>query len=344
MSEQALQDQIIRQALELQRLSAGEEARALETVRDMERALRQLLATDELSEAGRREIAALIREAEQVIEGRFQTVAGQINTRELVLIVADHTVMAMTQAFPSANRPTPERLASLADSILIDGAPSSAWWQRQAQDTAFRFAREVRQGVLEGATNEQITSRIFGRGDEPGFMDTTRRGVRALVHSSIMTAANRARLETYRKNQRFAQGVRWLATLDSHVCRTCAALDGQAWDFDGKPLGDTSLDFQLPPAHMNCRCIASPIPKSLNAIFGTTGIDEAMTARARRASAQGPIADTTFAGFLTRQSAEFVEEVLGTRRAELWRAGKITITDLVSGSGRPLTLDQLQAR
>jgi hypothetical protein len=45
--------------------------------------------------------------------------------------------------------------------------------------------------------------------------------------------------------------------------------------------------------------------------------------------------------FLKRQSPEFVDKVLGKRRAELFLAGKLTLTDLVSGTGRELTLEEL---
>jgi SPP1 gp7 family putative phage head morphogenesis protein len=82
-----------------------------------------------------------------------------------------------------------------------------------------------------------------------------------------MSAANDARLATYRKNAKLIEGVRWLSTLDSHTCIICAALDGQAWDLDGGKLKGTAVDFESPPAHFSCRCVISPIPKSL-AEFG----------------------------------------------------------------------------
>jgi hypothetical protein len=47
---------------------------------------------------------------------------------------------------------------------------------------------------------------------------------------------------------------------------------------------------------------------------------------------------------LKRKGVEYQNEVLGVGRADLWRAGKITLRDLVSGSGNPLTLDQLRAK
>jgi hypothetical protein len=93
----------------------------------------------------------------------------------------------------------------------------------------------------------------------------------------------------------------------------------------------------------NCRCVATPIPKGIDEIFGTTGLDQQMQPQTR-ASKDGPTNAITFDAFLKRQSPEFVEDMLGAHRAAMWRAGKITLKDLVSGTGRPLTLAQLQAQ
>ena len=78
----------------------------------------------------------------------------------------------------------------------------------------------------------------------------------------MMTAANEARLATFRNNGRLFKGVRWLATLDGHTCPRCAALDGQAWDLDGERLPGTKVDFLAPPIHFGDRCVLSPIPKT----------------------------------------------------------------------------------
>jgi SPP1 gp7 family putative phage head morphogenesis protein len=224
--------------------------------------------------------------------------------------------------------PTTERLASLTKDVLIDGAPSSAWWSKQAEDTAFKFAAAVRQGVINGETNERIVARVVSR-DGTGLLDVARRSARTLVHSSVMSAANDARLATYRKNSRYIAGVRWLSTLDSHTCVQCAALDGQTWDLQGGKLGETKLDFQSPPAHWSCRCALSPLPK-LQFAGGT------------RASSEGQVdATTTFESFLKRQSPEFVDKVLGKRRAELFLENRLTLSDLVTGSGRELSLEEL---
>jgi hypothetical protein len=52
-------------------------------------------------------------------------------------------------------------------------------------------------------------------------------------------------------------------------------------------------------------------------------------------------ATTTFEDFLHRQSPEFVDKVLGHRRAAMFLAGKLTLRDLISGTGRELTLEEL---
>jgi hypothetical protein len=339
MSEIELQDAILRHALELQRLSAHEEAEAEAILRELERELRMLLQSQTLSEAGKREIEALVNEAEGAINARYGTIAGTLDTHGLVVLVSERTVEAM-QGLGAVRTLTAETLASLSKNVLIDGAPSKAWWDKQAEDTAFKFAAQVRQGVINGETNERIVARIVGKAAEPGIMDVARRNARALVHSSVMSAANDARLATFRKNARLIAGVRWLATLDGHVCPRCAALDGQSWDLDGQKLTGTKVEFQSPPIHWNDRCVLSPIPKT----FRDIGIDiDEPTDAGMRASSEGPVhGATTFQDFLKRQSPAFVEKVLGKERAAMFRSGKITVRDLVSGTGRELSLEELR--
>jgi len=64
-----------------------------------------------------------------------------------------------------------------------------------------------------------------------------------------------------------------------------------------------------------------------------------------RASSSGVVkGSTTFAQYLERQTPAFQDEVLGKGRADLYRAGKITLRDLVSGRGAPISLKELQRK
>jgi hypothetical protein len=332
MSEIELQDAILRHSLELMRLSAGEQAKAEGILRELERELKLLLMSRELSAASKAEIRALIAEAEAVINPAYAQAATSLDTHALALIVAERTVEVIEDVIPAnVLMPSQEVLASLTKDVLIDGAPSSAWWEKQGEDTAFRFAAQVRQGVINGETNERIVARIVGRGASRAFSPSLAATLVPWSIQSVMSAANDARLATYRKNSRLIAGVRWLATLDGHVCPRCAALDGQSWDLDGAKLTGTKVEFQAPPIHWNDRCVLSPIPKSFRDIG--LNIDEP-TDEGTRASSLGPVAGgTTFAEFFGRLSAAQQDKQFGPARAAMFRAGKITIKDLVSGTG-----------
>jgi hypothetical protein len=52
----------------------------------------------------------------------------------------------------------------------------------------------------------------------------------------------------------------------------------------------------------------------------------------------------TFEGWLSRQTQERQDDILGKGRAEMYRKGEITLNDLVNGRGRPLTIAQLKER
>lgn len=343
MTEQALADAILRNSLEILRLTAGEQSRVDQVMVELARELRDLVATGRLNSAQAREVNAVIRQAEEIITLGYQRAGATVDTYALAVVVAEKTQEIIEDAIPATVRlPSDALLLQLGKDVLIDGAPSSAWWAKQGEDLAFRFAAQVRMGIANGETQEQIVARIVGRRGEPGIMETARRNARALVHSSTMTAANRARLETFRKNSRIIKGVRWLATLDGHTCRRCMAMDGQAWNLDGEKLKGTKVEFNAPPIHFGDRCVLSPIPKT----FKEIGLDiPEPQVEGQRASSLGPISGkTTFDEFLKRQSREFIERTLGKERAQLFEQGKITVKDLVSGTGRELTLDELRRR
>ncbi len=91
---------------------------------------------------------------------------------------------------------------------------------------------------------------------------------------------------------------------------------------------------------MNCRSIEIPLTKT----FKELGLKTKEVEFTTRASDEGQIsAKTTFNNFLVRKGKAYQDEMLGKGRADMWRAGKITLKDLVDGNGRPLTLAELKA-
>jgi hypothetical protein len=92
----------------------------------------------------------------------------------------------------------------------------------------------------------------------------------------------------------------------------------------------------------NCRCSMIPVLKTWKEL----GINMDELSDNTRASMEGQVTDKTFADWLKRKTETdptFADRTLGKGRAELWRNGKITMDQMISG-GQPLTLSQLQAK
>jgi len=224
-------------------------------------------------------------------------------------------------------------LEKLVSAQLVEGAPSAAWWAKQSGDTSFRFAGIVRQGIVQGETNEQI----FRRTKE--LIDLAGRNSRALVQTSVMQAASDARVAIIDGNTDIYKGYRHLSTLDGHTTEVCIARSNLTWDLDGKPQGH-NLPFKPPPVHWNCRSVMLGVLKT----FKEMGID-LPEVKGTRSSAEGQVdQDTTFEAFLGRRTEAQQDAQLGVGRAELWRQGKITLRQLVDNSGNALTLSQLKSK
>ena len=321
-----MEDSALRFQLDLLRLSAGTVKRVLPILADLERELRGRLADPELTTYSKARLNALLADAKKAVADYYDQAQGELFP--VLEGVAQSTAKATVAAFATDIALAPEPyLVALAENALIQGATQKAWWAKQAADMAFRFNGAVRVGLASGDTNAQI---IRGVADQFAL---ARRNAAALVQTGVQTVANDARLAVFEQNADVILALKWLATLDSHTCPLCAARDGKRWETVSKAPIDHKLPFRNPPIHFNDRCIMIPVTKASAAPGG------------QRASQAGPVSrDTTFAQFLDRQGEEFQADVLGKGRAELWKAGKISLDDLVNGQGRPLTLEQLRAR
>jgi SPP1 gp7 family putative phage head morphogenesis protein len=208
----------------------------------------------------------------------------------------------------------------------------------------FDISRAVKVGVSLGETNAQIAKRIFGEGGEKGgeVMPRGRRDAMSITRTAVQTVANNARMATYLENADIIKAVQWISTLDSRTTLICMARSGKTWSLpDFKPIGHEIPWDGGPPAHWACRSTTIPITKS----FEELGGDGPDLSASTRSSMDGQAAaDLTFDAFLKSKPASFADEMLGVGRAQLWRAGKITLSDLLDARGVPLTLAELRAQ
>lgn len=329
---------IIAHSINLLRLEAGARASVLLLLDDMRREIVGQLAERELSDYNRRALSSLLAHQADTLRQYYADLDDQM--RELVAggaqVEAQFIANELRVQFGRGYLPTETHLDKLAGDLLIQGAPSAAWWERQGQDTAFRFATSIRQGVAQGETNGQIINRVSVD------VERSKRGAAALVQSSVQTVANAARLETFRANSGVVKGVRQVSTLDGKTTPTCVAYDGAEWDLDGNPINGNDLPFNSgPPRHWNCRSVLVPITKT----YRELGLDVDEIDKSTRASIDGQQqGGVTFSQFLEGKSEAFQNELLGTGKAQLWRDGKITLRDLLDQTGRELTLDELRRK
>lgn len=209
---EALDAQISAQ-LDLLRHESNVSAKVLVLIEQMRKDLIAKLSAGNLTDFSKTRLNAILKDTTTTIDAYYARAQEVLRPSQIGAATAAAT--ASVAGLPetiAATIPSRKVLESLVSDMLIEGAPSSAWWKRQSQDTAFRFANAVRQGIAQGETNEQIYRRT------KEITDLAGRNSRALVHTSIMQAASDAREATIIANQDIYKGFRHLSTLDSRTC------------------------------------------------------------------------------------------------------------------------------
>ena len=317
-------DATIALQLDILRASEGVSRDVINILRELEKELIGKIASDNLTEWGRARVNKQLKEARELIERYYDQIAVKsiADTDDIARLAASVTASSISSA---AVLPTAAVLDRIATEAVIQGAAQGAWWQKQAADVQFKFAAAVRQGIAAAETNQQIVQRVRE------VMDVSKRNAAALVQTSTATIASEAQMQVILANDDLVLRIRAYETLDSKTCIECGIADGKEYTKDFKPIGH-NIPYKPTPRHFNCR--GGYLPVVIDSEPGGT-----------RASTDGQVsAALTFEGWLERQPIERQNDILGKGRAELYRKGTITLQDLVSGRGRPLTIEQLKAR
>ena len=333
--------------IDLLRLAAGESddvAAMLDVlIPELERILRRL----DLTAAAKRDIDAALKEARALFATQYGAVADSMLTRlqDLARIEGQFAVESLGKVIGRRLKAVSEnRLSRAVANMVIQGAPSADWWGRQGAAAAFRFSQLVRAGFASGQTTDEIVRQVVGsKGQDPGILAVSKREARALVHTSIQRVANQSRMEVFKANSGDngpVRGYRQISTLDSHTTVICMAYDMKTWDLEYRPVGHDLPYNTGCPRHFGCRSVIVPWMKTYRELG--LDIDEI---ESTRASMDGQVSDRLdFGEGLKGKSQAFQDEKLGPGRADLWRRGVITLSDLLDLRGNPLTLEQLKAQ
>lgn len=218
--------------------------------------------------------------------------------------------------------PESAMLRQLVGGHPIQGEVLEDWFSKMETGVATRVTSELTIGVAEGQTLQQLMGRL------DGVIDDTRSVVEATARTFVTGVSARAREDFAAENDDLIDGMRWISTLDHRTCIQCAPLDGEVFPVNEGP---------RPPRHPNCRCTVVPVLKPWGKLGGLPP--------GQRAAAGGPVADTvTFEGWLGDQPASVQDDILGVTKGKAFRAGDLTLAQMLDQSGRPLTLDELIAK
>ena len=220
--------------------------------------------------------------------------------------------------------PSPAMMRSVVTAKPMQGRFLKDWFGGLATGTRNKLSEQLNMGFYQGESIAQMTSRWRK------VIDGSRRNVETLVRTAVNHTSNHARGVLAAENQDVVKGEQWVATLDSRTTVICASLDGRVFKVN---------EGQRPPAHMNCRSTIIPVLKSWKEL----GINLKEAPVGTRASMNGQVAaKVTYPQWLKDQPVKIQNEVLGVRKAQLWRSGKIKFDKFVDTKNRPLTLRQLE--
>ena len=354
---QALRDRHIRHAVFYERLKTGEARRASEFLSDkllpdLVAELERLRGPLKRSAApSRRVMRRLVRNVKEQVtaatraaraRARKSLEAVALSEERFAREVVRDTMPIVVELEAVAPTLVRQIVTSTDPSMSILGSTWGELWQNLGRNTSRRVLEQVNIGVAGGESVDQMIRRIRGTragGFSDGAIQATRREAETIVRTTTNHIQSQARRMVYEANTDIIKGEKWVSTLDSRTSDICISLDGRVFKVG---------EGQHPPAHHQCRSIRVPITKS----FKELGIDLNEPPPASRAAKnydslgralRGTVpADVTYGGWLRSQPKNVQAAILGPRRAELFRRGKVPVTRFVDSKGRSLNLKQLE--
>lgn len=238
--------------------------------------------------------------------------------------------------------PNAEKLYKAAKSIpVVGGALLDELFAKIKDDARLRVEYAIRQGIQDGRTNQQIVQRIKGKRElnyQDGILQQSRSDIDRTARTVRNHISTTAYMDTYK-----AIGythVKFVATLDGRVSKTCAGLDGEMWEIDDPAI-------KRPPRHPNCRSTLIGVDAdgkvSGKRPFVADNRSVKNIPKDQRDGVIGQVdANTNFGSWFDKQDAAFQKEWLGAKRYELYKKGGYSLERFVDPTGQQYTLKELE--
>lgn len=251
--------------------------------------------------------------------------------------------------------------------LPFQGRTLRGWLKDLRTTDGDHMMRAITIGLSNNESSADIARRIVGSSSVRGTNGTTqatRLAVEGLVRTATTHIGDQARQEFVLANQDLFSQELFVATLDSRTTATCRALDGKLFAFDEGP---------RPPLHWKCRSMRisalngyalgnrpakpfteqellrefarregiPPPDRRANLPYGMKGpYDKFHRLRVRELTGTVP-SKVSFQDWISGQSAQFQDDVLGKTRARLFRRGGLKLDRFVDRQWREIPLSQL---
>ena len=310
--------------------------------------LRDLL--DELSDAERVALSGgqYTTPLLQEIRGIFATWQSTLATVLPEAFAVSATALAVHEAAFAAKivgesiKPNGEKLYKAAKKIpVVGGALLDELFDKIKDDVRLRVEYAIRQGISDGQTNQQIVQRIKGKKAfdyQDGILQQSRVDIDRVVRTARSHVANTAYMDTY-KALGFTH-VKFVATLDGRVSKTCASLDQSMWEIE-------SPKIRRPPLHPHCRSVLIGVDADGNLagkrpfVMDERKVKDIPVDEKKQLIGQLD-ANTSFKQFFDKADGFFQKEWLGEKRYKLFKDGNYSIDKFVDPLGRQYSLAELK--
>ena len=306
------------------------------------RLLAQLLKA-EITEFSKERLTRLLKQIRKIRKTAYEPVISDMKGAgaNLAEYEAEFQTDMVTRIVPvnlDLITPSPAQLNAAVRARPFLGRFLKDWYKDIVANDFTRLKNAIRLGYTEGRTTDQIVRDIRGTkklGYKDGIINRSRRGVEATVRTSLNHTANVARNEVYKSNEKYIKGVQWVSTLDGKTTLVCMGRDGKMYPVDSGP---------RPPADIGCRSTMIPVIRSAKEL-GLSKYLKDDVQESTRASMNGQIAGKTdYSDFLRNESRSFQDDVLGVKKAKLFRDGNLHVDRFTDTKGRSYTLDELRKR
>lgn len=325
-------DSMIKHKIQIERLSNGISDRVLKKIRDK---ILKSVNIDNLENMTQIEVNILSNKIEtqvnEIIIVEYENMKQElVDLAQYEQKYIQNTATRLLPAAVTVNAITMDKDTIIENLKMSNNEIVSDVYKRIADKTSKEYKNQILNGYNNGLGSREVGRRIYNI-ESQGLTDATamkklKNEINTLSRTACNSINSEVNKEFFNQNDNLISGYLFTATLDGRTTSECGGLDGKFFQKGQEP---------QPPLHYNCRSILTPVLKS-EAELGLSGTRRSMDGLVPKAE--------TYEQWLSKKDRNFIEDVLGKKKAKLFIDNKIPLERFTDSQGRQLTLRELALR